>query len=138
LSVPASLMRLTLMTLAAAVLLLSLLALLSWAAAFLRRLALLALAATILLLTLLSLSALLATLLLLAIGPALLLLVLTLPAARGVVLGRRRRLRQDDRWLRQIIGFRQCNIAGGMRRCETGETGKNSTRHQQTPVLCHY
>jgi hypothetical protein len=126
---------LTLLALAAAVLLLTLLALLTLSSAFLTLLALLTLltlASAVLLLALLTL-ALPALLRLLALLSALLLL----PPARGVVLGRGRCLRQDDRRGSCIIRFRQGILARGLRRSETGETRKNSARHQQTPVLFH-
>ena len=118
--------RLTLLALLTArrLTLLTLLTLLSLLTALLRWLTLLALALAL-------------TALLLALRPALLLLLLTLASARGVVFRRRRGLRKDDRSLCRIVGLRQRNIARGMRRCEPGETGKNSARHQQTRKLCH-
>jgi hypothetical protein len=84
------------------------------------------------LLTLLALLALLPALLLLAFRPAFL-----PPAPCGIVLRRRRGLRQDDRRLCAVIGVGQAEIVAGMGRGEAREARKDGTCHQQTAEFCH-
>jgi hypothetical protein len=112
---------LLLLALLALLTLLSLLTLLPLLAALLRGL------------TLLPLLPLLAALLLLIVLPALLLLA----AARGVVFGRRRGLREDDGGLSAVISLGQGKIIGRMGGAEAGEARQNGTCHQQTAELFH-